>query len=219
MLESAPMALDDKAKLKFELANANFQSIGRAQGIYVTALLSYICLVWVLPFVRKGSFHLGVLNLDADGVWNITPFVLLVLTLTYIGTVTAARPALTRLHEAEKELLGTQEHTFFDFDTHKNIIDYLVILQLHPLSKTRMPKDDGHSKPWSERLHQLVLPSLFVGSAYTSWRVVLRLPAVSHTASVLGWTCLVIQLAFSMRPICRCLGRLFGAERTHAVYN
>jgi hypothetical protein len=39
---------DKKAKLTFELADANVQSIGRAQGVYVTALLTYICLVWAL---------------------------------------------------------------------------------------------------------------------------------------------------------------------------
>ena len=39
---------NEKAKLRFELANSNLQSIGRAQGIYFTALLVYVCLFWLL---------------------------------------------------------------------------------------------------------------------------------------------------------------------------
>ncbi len=98
---------EERAKLSFDLANANLQSIGRAQGLYVSALLTYICLVWGIFFVGSNevSIHLGWVDLKVDGVWRITPFVLMVLTLAYIGTVTAATPAYTYLREAEKDSL------------------------------------------------------------------------------------------------------------------
>lgn len=61
---------DEKAKLRFEPANANVQSIGRAQGVYVTALLTYICLVWGLFFVggNEISIHLAGFDLKVTGI-------------------------------------------------------------------------------------------------------------------------------------------------------
>ncbi len=46
---------DEKARLRFELANANLQSVSRAQGIYLTALLIYICFVWAMHLTRSGE--------------------------------------------------------------------------------------------------------------------------------------------------------------------
>jgi hypothetical protein len=214
---------DDKAKLRFELANANLQSIGRAQALYVTALLTYICLVWGILFVgSQATVHIGPLDLSAEGVWKITPFVILVLTLAYIGTVTAALPAFTELREAESKLFGSQDHSFFAFDTHKNVIDYLALLQLLPWSKTRRPMDDTRPKPWWQRLHHLMLPTLFVGSAFTSWWAVRRLSTLEsshHAAQIFGWSCLGLQMAYSIRPLWRYVGRAIGAKRTDNVYN
>jgi len=77
------LADSDKTRLKFELANENMQSISRAQGLYVTALLAYTCLVWTVFFVGTSdvSIHLGWIDLKVSGIWRITPFVLLVLSL------------------------------------------------------------------------------------------------------------------------------------------
>jgi hypothetical protein len=215
---------DEKAKLRFELANANLQSIGRAQGLYVTALLIYICIVWGLFFVGSNevSVHLGWVDLKVDGVWKITPFVLLVLTLAYMGTVTAATPALAHLREAEKELFGLQEQSFFGFDTHKNIVDYIALLQIWPRGKTRKPTDDGGSESFSRRLHHLILPALFLGSALTSYwavRELSRLRPVHRTALIFGWCCFGLQVAYSLRPLRRFLWRFFGAKRTSDAYN
>src|SRR5215469_2284144 len=98
----------ERTKLKFDLANTNLQSIGRAQGIYATALLTYICLVWANFFAGSGdmSVHVGWFDLKVEGIWKITPFVILILTLAYIGTLTAAVPALAQLREAEKDVLA-----------------------------------------------------------------------------------------------------------------
>ena len=71
---------DEKAKLRFELANANLQSVSRAQGVYLTALLIYMCFVWATYLTRSGealTLHLTWLELKMDAVWKITPFVTL----------------------------------------------------------------------------------------------------------------------------------------------
>ncbi len=215
---------DDKAKLRFEVANANFQSIGRAQGIYVTALLAYICLVWGLFFSGSSevSLHLAWLDLKVDGVWRITPFVVLVLTLTYVGTVTAAAPAFAQLQAAQKEIFGAPEHSFFSLDTHKNITDYVAILQVIPWSKTRTPEDHGGSAPGIlRRVPQLILPALLMGSAFTSYWAVYQLFRFGpqHRASLsFGASCLVLQVFFSVRPIWRSVRRFSGAKRTSDVY-
>src|SRR5262249_17254920 len=160
----------ERTKLKFELANENMQSISRAQGLYMTALLAYLCLVWAAVFVGTNDFsiHLGWLDLKVGGIWGITPFVLLVLTLAYIGTLASAMSALTQLRNAEKELFGETEHSLFDIDTHKNLIDYLVRLQLNPFGKTRMPKDETGDESILRRTPHLILPVLFLCSAFTS---------------------------------------------------
>jgi hypothetical protein len=215
---------DEKAKLRFELANANMQSVGRAQGLYVTALLTYICLVWGLFFVGTSelSLHLGWLDLKVDGVWRITPFVLLVLTLAYIGTLTAAIPAVKQLRQAENELFGSQDHSFFELDTHKNLIDYLAVLQFRPWGTTRGQGDDTGREPILRRLHHLILFVLFVGSAFTSYWAVHQtsLLGSSHrAASIFGKCCLVVQIAFSLRPLWRVLCRFYGAKRASDVFN
>jgi hypothetical protein len=215
----------EKAKLKFELANANAQSIGRAQGLYVSALLTYICLVWALFFAGTGevSIHLGWLDLKVDGIWRITPFVTLVLTLAYIGTVTAMMPALANLREAEKELFGSEEHSIFEIDTHKNLLDYLAILQLNPFGKTRKPKDDVAVESFLGRVPSLILPTLFSGSAFTSYWAIRELsklgPPSLSGALIFGWSCFGLQMAFSLRPMSRFVWRFFGARGTSDVYH
>lgn len=215
---------DEKAKLRFELANENLQSIGRAQGLYVTALLTYICLFWALFFVGSSelSIHLGWLDVRVGGLWGITPFVLLILTLAYIGTVTAARPAFAKLREAEKQLFGSQDQSFFGFDTHKNLIDYIALLQFWPWGKTHEPTDDAQVKPMRRRLPHLILPVLFLGSAFTSYWAIHESSKLwqSHRAAVIfGWCCLGLQSAFSLRQMRRFLWRFFGAKQTSDVYD
>jgi hypothetical protein len=215
---------EDRAKLSFELANKNAQSIGLAQAKYVTALLTYIGLVWGLFFLgdTQISIHLGGVDLPVEGIWKITPVVTLVLTLAYIGTVTAMTPAFSALSEAQGNLLGLQDYSLFSLDTHKNILDYLAILQLRPSTKTRTPTDDGGPKPWWDRLHHLILPLLFVASALTSYWAIRRLTErgpIDSPSLTIGWICLAVQVAYSLRPIWRNLRRFSGVTRDHNVYN
>ena len=215
---------EDQAKLRFELANKNAQSISLAQAKYITALLTYIGLVWGLFFFgdSKISIHLGGVDLPVEGVWTITPVVTLVVTLAYTGTVTAMMPAFSELREAQKKLVGTQEYALFSLDTHKNILDYLAILQLRPWTRTRLPTDDGGRRSWWDRLHHLILPLVFLVSALTSYWAIRRLTErepMNRTVVVVGWTCLAVQMTYSLRPIWRNLRRLCGAAREHNVYN
>ena len=216
------MSDDDKARLRFELANANMQSIGQAQAKYVTALLTYVCLVWGL-FILGGSgmkIDLGSMTLDQEGVWKITPFVTLVLTLAYIGSVTAAMPAFAELQDAVKDLFGTRSFSMFALDTHKNIVDYLARLQLQPYTKTRTSADDAESKQWWRRFHHLILPAIFIGSAITSYTAIRRLtePA-SLVVLALSWAFFGVQVLYSARPMLRNVWRFFGAPPEHNVYH
>jgi hypothetical protein len=214
----------EKAKLRFDLANSNFQSIGKAQRLYVTALLAYICLVWANFFVGSGdvSLHLAWLDLKVNGIWTITPFVILILTLAYIGTITAQMPALAQLREAEKEVFGAAEHSFFSIDTNKNIIDYFAVLQFSPRGKTHTPTDFGPPFPMLRRLPNLILPIVFIGSAFTSLYAVLRvyhLPSWHKLSFISGCFCLIVQIAYSVRPTYRFVARFLGAKRTSDVFN
>src|SRR6266851_6990582 len=129
------MVDDDKAKSRFELANANLQSVSRAQGIYLTALLVYMCFVWATYLTRSGealTLHLAWLELRMDAVWKITPFITMVLTLAVAGTLNATVLAYAETNDAGKALFGSQFTSLFEVDTHKNVIDYLALLQILP---------------------------------------------------------------------------------------
>jgi len=212
---------DDKAKLRFELANANFQSVSRAQGLYLTALLVYICLVWAMFLGDVSALHLEGLDLKMEAVWKITPFVTMVLMLAVIGTLNAALTAYTEVKESGSALFGASFGSMFRIDTHKNVIDYLDVLQIVPWGKTRKPGDSHGNQPLWQRLHHLIFPILFGMIWFTSyWGI--------HQASfsakpggflVLGWACLGLQTLFSARPMYRWLRRLFGASQNDDVYN
>ena len=215
----------ERVKIRFDLANANFQAISRAQGIYVTALLAYLCYAWVNFFIEGSdvSLHLAWLELKVGGLSKINPFVLLILTLAYIGTLTAITSARAELNEAEKHALGTDEHrSFFAADTHKNIIDYMALLQLWPFAKTRTPRDFDIGASQLSRFPHLFLPFIFVLSAFTSsysiWRMY-RLASWNQPTFIFGCVCLLIQLAYSIRPIVRFSARFFGAKKTSVFYN
>lgn len=216
---------EDKAKLRFELANENFQSVSRAQGLYLSALLIYVCLVWALFFTPSGeavTLHFGWLELKMDGVWKVTPFVTMVLTLAVAGTLNAAVSTFAELQSARKELLGSQFGAMFDVDKHKNVIDYLALLQILPWGKTRKPAEDRGSEPAWRRLHHLIFPALFALSCFTSYRAVRELSGLGsagHAVMIYGWICFGVQATFSVRPVWRGLRRFFGAERTDDVYN
>jgi len=116
---------EDRAKLRFDLAIKNLQSVGRAQAIYVTTLLIYICLTWMMLFSNNKtfSFHLGWLDLQPDDVWKVTPVVTLVLTLALIGTLNAALIAYKEVKSAGSDVFGATFDSMFQVDNHKNLID------------------------------------------------------------------------------------------------
>ena len=214
----------ERAKLRFDLANADLQSIGRAQGLYVTGLLVYVCFFWGLFFSgsHEIALHLAWLDIKIGGVWGITPFVLLVLTLAYIGTVTAAVPAFAKLREAAKEIFGTEEHSMSSLDAHKNITDYLAILQVSPRGKTRIPTDQVEPPPLARRFPHLLLPAIFIGSAFTSFWAILQVYRSQPSTLmplVFGGSCLLVQAVFSVRPFYRFVARFAGAKRTSDVFN
>lgn len=126
---------DEKAKLRFELANANLQSVSRAQGIYLTTLLIYICYVWAMYLTQAGTLQLSLLQLKIDAVWKVTPFITMVLTLAVVGTLNATIHAYGELKAAGTDLFGSPVGTLFQVDTHKNVIDYLALLQILPLGE------------------------------------------------------------------------------------
>lgn len=217
------MTDDEKAKLRFELANENVQSISQAQAKYVTALLTYIAIVWALFFLGgETAIDVMGLHVGVTGVWTITPFVTMILTLAYIGSVTAAIPAVAELQEAAKGVFSEKTHSLFELDTHKNIVDYLARLQMWPFSKTRTPADDSKPKPLWRRLHQLILPAIFVASALTScWALYLLQggKTTDYLALRLGQGSLIVQVLYSLRPVFRNVWRMFGASPSSNVYH
>jgi hypothetical protein len=215
------MSDDDRAKLRFELANANLQSVSRAQGLYLTTLLVYICLIWAMFLTGTATIHLESLELRMDAVWQITPFVVMVLTLAVVGTLNATNSAYAELKEAGTKLFGSDFGTLFAVDTHKNVIDYLALLQILPWGRTRKPTDAHGGQPILLRLHHLIFPTLFALSFATNYWAVRQASfrPQSRFFLIFGWVCLLIQLVYSVRPVWRWLCRLLGAKAADDVCN
>jgi hypothetical protein len=206
---------DERAKLRFELANANLQSVSRAQGRYLTTLLVYICLIWAMYLTDTLTLHLATLELKMDAVWKITPFVTMVLTLAVIGTVNATYSAYAEVKETGTLLFGADFGTLFSVDTHKNAIDYLELLQILPWGKTRKPTESHGGQPFLLRLHRLIFPTLFTISFFTSFWAA-RQASFSPKPFfflALAWACLMIQALYSLRPMYRWINRFWGQRR------
>ena len=214
---------DEQAKLRFELANENLQSVSRAQGIYLTALLIYICFVWAMNLTHSGealTLHLTWLDLKMDAVWKITPFINMVLTLAVAGTLNATVLAYAEVNDAGKTLFGSRFRALFDVDTHKNVVDYLALLQVLPWGKTRRQDESARPSIWV-RLRHLIFPVLFLLSLGTSFWAVYQAAYAPRPRifMFIGGVCLSLQALFSIRPMYRWFGRLFGARHTDDVYN
>jgi hypothetical protein len=217
------METTDKAKLRFELAIKNLDSIGRAQTIYVTSLLIYQCLVWIMffPASHVTLVHFAWLELNKENVWPATPVIILVLKLALIGNLNATLSAYREVRKSGSDIFGIDFGTFFAVDAHKNLIDYFALLQVPPWSTTRVPSDSTDTDPWWRRLHNLLYPGLFTVCLFTSYWAVheMTVSGGPKWPRLLGWTCFGLQSLFSLRPLTRWFGRLFGARRESFVWN
>jgi hypothetical protein len=215
---------DDRLKLRFDLANRNLQSVSRAQGIYLTSLLIYEGLVWIMFSTQPLTgvpFHFGWLELQAADVWKVTPVAMLILTLAIVGTLNAALIAYRELQEAGQKLFGEQFATMFEVDNHKNLVDYIALIQVLPWQATRKPRDTSGDVSFKRRLHNLIFPVLFMFSLLTSYWAIHEMyesPAPTLLL-VVGWICFLLQAIFSVRPLYRWITRLFGASAESNVYN
>jgi hypothetical protein len=215
---------DEKVKLRFELANANLQSISRAQGLYLGTLLVYMCIVWAKHLTGSegpDKLHFEWIELNMAAVWAITPFVTMVLTLAIVGTLNSMISAYADVQDAGGILFGSDFGSLFDVDTHKNVIDYLDRLQIFPWGKTRKPKESHGKQPLWLRSHHLIFPVLFAMSLATSWYAAHRSSFSPRPTFfwTLDWVCFAVQALFSVRPLYRWIRRFAGAKKTDDVYH
>lgn len=236
--------VDENARLRFDLALANFQSISRAQHFYVSALLVYLALVWGWYFVGgKGSVTLQMfgVSLNTDGVWTVTPLVTFLLTLALTGAVSAAAPAWMTLRDAYRDIgleatYGPAE--MYNLDSHKNLLDYFSYLRFLP-ERSMWSNPSANELSWWQRHFRwthLLYPTLFIASAYTSGRAIVEAFGF-RTAHVFvscyrphfnfgqvpkhlpglayGLVCFALQGLYSLRPVYRWVCRCFGIRERY----
>jgi hypothetical protein len=212
---------DDRIKLRFQLANENLQSISRAQGLYLTTLLVYICVVWAMYYGATDKVGVAGIDIKIEAVWKVTPFIVMILTLAVIGTLNATMSAYAELKDAGRALFGESFEGLFCVDTNKNLIDYIALLQVVPWTKTRLPTDSHSDQSLWIRLHHLIFPGLFALVSFTSYFSIGRasLNDSPRFIVVFGWCCFGCQALFLIRPMWRWFDRLFGASSTATSYN
>ena len=198
------MTDSDDSRRCFELLVANFQSISKTQKSFLVILMSYLGLVWAYAFSPGGEVSIQILgvSLRAAGFWPITPSVLTILSLGFVGSINALAPVWAKL---KKTAIGSSLD-FYDLDTQKNILDYLTFLTIHPEKRLedRDPRDPKRRFDFRHFLYPLVL----LGALYTTYHSRHQLPLTYfYRTYVVG--CILIQAAFSLRIYWRAVCRFF----------
>jgi hypothetical protein len=201
--------INDNDRL-FQLQLANFLSIGKTQKNLLIVLMSYLGLVWVYAFRPGGEVSIQILgvSLRAEGFWPVTPAILTILSLSLVGAINALAPTFAGLRKTSKALNLPLE--FYDFDTQKNLLDYLTFLTLHPEKRleTRNPKrrfSFGH----------FLYPSVLVSALYTTYYSLRQLPS-TYRCEAYVITCMLVQIVFSIRIFWRAICRFFSI-RQHII--
>ncbi len=198
---------EDKKRL-FELQLANFQSIGKTQKLFLTALVSYLALVWGWYTFGSGnevSVQVLGVSVKASGFWPVTPLVLTFLCLGLIGAVNAIGPVWSRLAATAKSF----EAEFYDLDLNKNFVDYLTFLRIHPEKAVARPDATVRFN-----IQHFYYPILVVGSIYTTYFSMAKLPP-TYFYTVYCCICLGFQALFSVRIFWRAICRFLGVRLRH----
>src|SRR6185437_9984101 len=185
---------------------ANFQSISKAQKNLLIVLMSYLGFVWIYAFspASDASIKILGLSLPTPDFWPITPAMLTVLTLGFIGTINAIGPVWAKLQStATKAGLD-----FYDFDVQKNLLDYFTFLTLHP----EKPLEDRKSRRF--QLRHFLYPLVILASLYATSYSMRKLPSTCFYKTY-SWGCIFVQVAFSIRIFWRALCRFSGIRQEH----
>ena len=193
----------------FNLQLANFQSISKTQKIFLTALVSYLSLVWGWYTFGSGnevSVQVFGVSVKASGFWPVTPLVLTFLCLGLIGAINALGPVWNRLEATAKAF----QAGFYDLDVNKNLIDYLTFLRIHPEKAVERP--DPRAARFNIQHFYYLIP--IVASIYTTYFSIARLPPTYfYTAYCCG--CLAFQAVFAVRIFWRAICRFLGVRNQH----
>jgi hypothetical protein len=195
---------DDKWQV-FDLYNANFQSVSRAQDFYVRLLFLFLALIWSWEILgSNGEVKIQVLGTEihVTSLWLATPLAITVITLALIGAMNAQGPIWRRLRKAIKEL--ELDFYFTDIDTHKNLLDYFGFLTLRPEKRIQETVASQFKYKRFTRFSVFIYPSLIAAGTYTTAMSRMRLPEDSFLEFYI-WGCVVVQLAFSLRVYWRAL--------------
>ncbi len=193
---------------KFDLLLANFQAIGKAQSLLVNSLITLLCLVWAVDLLRSsGGITVQVLGatVQINGLWQIVPLVSGILCLGLVGSINIIHHAWRRLDLHIPEVFSDLSFFYTEFDSHKNILDYLANLTLS-LKKPVLPDTDtgaADRQQWSPTL--LLYPGLVLFSIFTTSFTLRRIP-VSWGSVAYVFISTLVQAIFSLpflwRKIC-----------------
>lgn len=201
------MSSNEAQKQSFDLQLANFQSIGKAQKNFLIVLMSYLGMVWIYAFNTGTDVTIQLLGVGfhAAGFWQVEPAALTVLSLGLIGSINAMGPVWRRLRQTAKDL-GLSS-IFYDYDTQKNLVDYLTSLTLHPEKRL-----EGREPDRRFSFSHFLYPSILLATIYTTYFSIRRMPQ-TYTYKSYVLTCIVVQVLFSIRIFWKAACRFFGIRK------
>jgi hypothetical protein len=201
---------------EFEYQVASLQAVSKAQSRYIHSLLAFIALVWTVDFLRPNpntAVPVYGVPLNLTGIWAVAPAVITVLTLGLIGTINAMGPVWWRI-SVSAEKLG-QKFWFPDLDIHRNIVDYVSALRIHPEAQVE-PRTSPTTLSQKGNRSLFLYPLVIAGAVTTT--VFADYPHALMTFRIYVYGCAAIQLLFGFRIFYRQTCRYFGRRTEQTTF-
>jgi len=193
-----------------EIQKASMVAVGRAQGRYLVALLTFVTILWGWQFTQPQGMtvQLWGVSVQPNGLWTIAPAFLTAVSLALIGAMNAMGPTWKRLSDTAQKLGVT--YFWSDLDTAKNIVDYFVYLRLNPEGSAEAiepQRDTTRKYKLTVFSYPAVLLIALVTTLYAGY------PGAGWKARLYIYGCASLQIIYGFRIWYRAVCRFLAARR------
>jgi len=196
----------------FEIILENFKALSKAQSRWVNGLSFVLALVWgwnLLSGSGGVSVQVSGIRIDIAGLWQIVPLALTINSLALAGSINLFLHSWRRLNLAAQEL-GMPKMFFTEFDSDKNLLDYLAALTwriwrpILPQSPSQVPQA---FQKW--KISGFLYPGLIVSALLTTFHSRWFLTHSWKQQTYL-YSCLSLQLVFCTPLVIRKIATFLG---------
>src|SRR5260221_3362870 len=162
----------EQKQRSFDIICENFKALSKAQSRYVNALSYGLALVWgwnLLSADGGVSVQFAGVTIKIAGFWQVAPLAITIIVLALAGSINLFLHSWRRLDLVAGEI-GLPNMFFTEFDSNKNLLDYLAALTWR-LWRPILPQSPSALSPkfhkWKVSL--FLYPGLFIGAFFTTY--------------------------------------------------